>query len=339
MRKFLFGFLSFLIIGVPTAVQIFGQTENGELLLNEIVMAAPGNDSVTGCEYVEFRAIPGIPLGNFTYVDVDGDIEQNAGTVNYIRSLQGVMPGKNGLIVLASGNHCRNFDSQSNVIYDSTFQIFSSRNNGTNSFLIFAGQLPYTSGQDIDRNDDGFEDSGAEVIDGVAVTDNNNVAQDIQYGQAKLERRPGTPVGEAINAVTRFRNEPTRNAVSSFYFGDLDSIPSTTDYSFRISSRSSNFPFDGHLTPGGLNTGYIYVAVSGRLTDSIGRGIGNSIITATSPNGEVYYSISRLGGYFRVSVKNRDSYRLAVQSKVSRFAERDMLVMHDITDLVFVPIE
>jgi len=230
--------------------------EAGQVILSELVTAAPGQDAFTGCEFVEFRGVPNAVTGNYTYLDIEGDIEQNPGVVNNIISLQGMIAGNNGLIVLTNGSTCRSFDPQSTVITDPSFLSgFSTTNNGSNTFIIVSGQTSLTRGQDADANNDGvLDDSSLVTFDGYGTLNDTN-ALDVLYGLLVLPRPSGLPSGQAINAATRFCSNFNRNSAVSWYFGDLDGVPSTPQYSPRPTSRSANFPSGGLLTPGGLNVG------------------------------------------------------------------------------------
>lgn len=225
-----------------------------EIVLNEIIIAPPGNDWATGCEYVEFRGTPGVPIGDFTYLDLEGDREQNPGVVNYVFNLRGVMPGSNGIVLIASNSNCRTFDSQSRVIFDFRYQSFySSRNNGTNSFVILKNAANYQQGQDLDGDNNGLLDSHPTgSFDGIAVYDGSS-SGDIIYNRAILPRRPNTPTGEAVNAATRFRENTERNLSEAFYYGDLCTNPRRNTYRPTILGSSINFPSGGRLTPGGAN--------------------------------------------------------------------------------------
>lgn len=235
------------------------QLNPGEVVLNEIVMAAPGTDSQTGCEYVELRGIPNVGVGNYTYLDIEGDAEQNIGTINYKRSLEGVAVGENGLIVITGAGNCRSFDTQSTVIVDPGFQSnFSTRNNGTNTFAVFSGQTDFQPGQDADLDNDGIIDQlNLTLFDGIAVKDGNADANADVYHQttALLPRRPSTPSGEAVNAATRVCGENIRNQTDAWYYGDLDAAANTVQYNPSVNTRSAAFPANGKLTPGAKDSG------------------------------------------------------------------------------------
>ena len=266
MRKVLFTIML-------TCIAVFGATTQvSAQLINEIVIAAPGTDASSGCEYVEFRGVPNAVIGDFTFVDVEGDIEQNVGLLNYVRSLQGVQFGSNGLVVITDGSSCRAFASGTTVVTDSKFRVgqapppanpnatFSkaTRNNGTNSFHVVAGQTALVQGQDADSDNDGVLDFGV-PFDGFAVRDTNNAA-DVAYGVV-LPRPSGIPSGEAINAATRFPGDTTRNSASAWYFGDLEAVSSTLFYNRKPSTRSANFPAGGQLTPGDQNVPFFSLTI------------------------------------------------------------------------------
>jgi len=248
-----------LTVFLTSAINTEAQLNSGELVLNEIVMMAPGIDVQTGCEYVELRGIPNVVTENYTYLDIEGDIEQNVGTINYLRSLHGVKTGTNGLIIITGTGICHTLDPQSTIVVDADFQsIFSTRNNGSNTFAVFSGKANYQRGQDADVNNDGLLDqSNLNVFDGISVRDDNAVTNgDIVFQPAVLlPRRPGTPVGQSINAATRICGENSRNALASWYYGDLDVVPSNVQYNPSTATRSAIFPRSGRLTPGAKDAG------------------------------------------------------------------------------------
>lgn len=259
MKKLLYSTIWLIVIFLGFNKWVAAQLNAGEIVLNEIVMAAPGIDAQTGCEYVELRGVPNVAAGNYTYIDIEGDVEQNVGTINYLRSLQGITAGANGLIVITGGSNCQQFDAQSTVIADANFQsTFSTKNNGTNTFAVFSGQTNYQRGQDADVNNDGALDQpNLSVFDGIAVRDSNAGANaDVHFQPSVLlPRRPGTPAGQAVNAATRFCNENVRNALDSWYYGDLDAVPNSVQYNPSLNTRSVIFPRSGRLTPGAKDAG------------------------------------------------------------------------------------
>lgn len=263
-----------LLTTLFTLIIIFGaNAEAAAQLINEIVVAAPGSDASSGCEYVEFRGTPNAVIGDFTFVDVEGDVEQNPGVLNYVRSLQGVTFGANGLAVITDGSGCRTFAAGTTVITDVKFragqnpppanpnQTFSkaTRNNGTNSFAVVAGQTTLVQGQDADIANDGTLDFGGATLDGIAVRDINNAA-DVTYAVI-LPRPSGMPSGEAINAATRFPGSIAPNSAADFYFGDLESVSGTLFYNRKPATRSANFPAGGQLTPGDVNVPFFGLTI------------------------------------------------------------------------------
>lgn len=311
MKKlsFTIAFVGFIAFGALTNVS--AQLNSGEVVLNEIVIAPPGIDSVSGCEYVELRGLPNMIIGDFTFADVEGDIEQNPGTVNYLRSLQNLSTGADGLLVIASSSVCRQFDSRSAVLLDPTFQSsFSISNNGTNSFLIYRGQLRYQRGQDLDADNNGTEDGEAVLFDGISVVDGNDARNDVQYSLALLNRRHFTPINEAVNAATRFCGNLNRNSADAFYYGDLESTANTTNYSSRTGSRSLNFPPNGQLTPGATNAPDPpppTLVISGQLVNRNGRGVGKANLTMICSNGAVKVGINNPFGFFKFTNISNDS--------------------------------
>lgn len=80
------------------------------------------------------------------------------------------------------------------------------------------------------------------------------------------------------------------------------------------------------------------VSVSGRVTTSGGRGIGNARVTITDPSGVVQTTITSAFGYFRFdNVISGQSYTVNVRSKRYSFEPRTIQVSAELINVNFVP--
>ena len=80
------------------------------------------------------------------------------------------------------------------------------------------------------------------------------------------------------------------------------------------------------------------VSVSGRVTTTGGRGIGNARVTITDPSGISRLTITSAFGYFRFdNVTVGQSYSVSVRSKRYLFEPRSIQVSEELTNVNFIP--
>ncbi len=170
----------------------FACNSAGDLCLNEIQTYGTGSPSARrATQYLELRGPAGASIAIGTYlVAVDGDRNQNPGTIDVVIDLSGKSLGSNGfLVLLAQGNgYTVDAGASSLVSTASGFSGISgwSGNNGavaferpsTSFFLVNAASVP-TPGADIDTvgSNDGVPDGSVfaawSVLDSVAIADNS----------------------------------------------------------------------------------------------------------------------------------------------------------------------
>lgn len=184
-----------------------------DLCLNEIQAFGSGSPaSRRAQQYIELRGPAGTSIAGGTWlVSVDGDRNQNPGSIDVVLDLGGKAIGGNGFLVLLPAGNGFAVDPGANAI-TSDASGFSGIAGWTGSvaferpstsfFLVSAASAP-TPGADIDGNDDGVPDgaewSGWTLIDSVALADNAN---DKTY--AALNFRPGTStVGTTLPMAVR----------------------------------------------------------------------------------------------------------------------------------------
>lgn len=121
---------------------------------SEIVRDASRIDA-SGWQYVEIKSGANQNLSNLTVIEISGGAE-NAGTITSALSLDNVVSGENGLLLLQNMEHqmSQNASTSSNVQSGNAFTL----NTGTSTYLVvqnFTGQV----GDSIDANMDGSVDA------------------------------------------------------------------------------------------------------------------------------------------------------------------------------------
>ncbi|MGB7210191.1 MAG: CHRD domain-containing protein [Pyrinomonadaceae bacterium] len=222
---------------------------SGQTLLNEVSVNPGGTDD--GCEYVELKGTPGAVVENVHFVSLEGDSTKGVATAVITFVSPGPVLGSNGLLIVASAVGCgsRTYPAATTVL-TTPFLNTGVLQNGSNSFLFISSVTPITANTDYDTDDNGTLESlpaGATIVDGVSWTDGG--AGDVVYGTV-LAATSGT-----IGAATRFPVNTTPNSAFAWYAGALVGAPEATTYS--STARTANFPTDGVLTPGAVNSGTI----------------------------------------------------------------------------------
>jgi len=192
----------------------------GELFINEILFNPPlGGDSTN--EYVELRGTPNLTIPDGTYLlSVEGDEQNNPGTVQNLFDLSGRRVGQNGFLLLLQKFHrykplpystvVTNSDndggwgngSSSSVHHRGEGAQIEIENASCTFFLIQTTNAP-AIGDDIDLNDDGTPDGTSAnwtVLDAVGVLDSDG-ADDIAYGLINF-RDNKTPGNTALASGT-----------------------------------------------------------------------------------------------------------------------------------------
>jgi len=179
---------------------------------------------------------------------IDGNASADPGTVGYVRDLNGVTLGSNGLLVIVATNHGYAIAPGTTVITDSQLNVPGGRlDNGTVSFLLIQSAANFYVGQDLDNGDNGVLEGlpvDATILDAVGWSDGGN--NDIVYGGVELNQA-GTP-----DAATRFPANNTPNAKAAWFCGDLAGANGDS-LTYDLAQVSNNFPSGTSLTPGSVN--------------------------------------------------------------------------------------
>lgn len=193
-----------------------GPNSRAELLINEILFHPPVGDTTN--EYVELRGTPNLVLDNGTYLlSVEGDAEDNPGTIQNIFDLSGRQIGQNGFLVILQKFHRYKPNIYSTVVTNSdgdggwgNGSSSSVRHRGENNqvelenasctFFLIQSPVPPAIGDDIDGNDDGTPGgtyANWTVFDAVGILDAND-DDDIAYG--RINFRWNQPPGDEASA-------------------------------------------------------------------------------------------------------------------------------------------
>ena len=186
----------------------------------------------------------------------DGISTNNLGTADLVVNLSPYALGSNGLLVVKSAaGSGHSLAAGTTLVANSFFTQSGGFNNGTLSFYLFFSSSAFSGGADYDANDDGVLDnlpSGSQVLDDVALLDNNSSASgDKAYGAAVLSEynSTGTP-----DAATRLAGNSTPSSSSAWYGGELvDTGNVAAQINYDATRESANEPAGAYLTPGAVN--------------------------------------------------------------------------------------
>ena len=177
------------------------------LFINELLFNPPSGDLTN--EFIEIRGVPNYVLPSGTYlVAVEGDAEENPGTIQNRFDLSGRRIGQNGFLALLQKFHryktipystvLTNSDSGSGWGSGSSSSVGHEGEDGLTEFenpsatyLLIQSDVEPVIGADIDADDDGMPDGtnfvNWTVIDSVGVLDNDGT-NDIAYGKINFRR-------------------------------------------------------------------------------------------------------------------------------------------------------
>ena len=231
-------------VGAPAPVVNVNIVENDTLLLSELKVNPPGPEDAP-YEFIELRGAPNALLTNVYVLAVEGNKEQNPGTVNIAIDLTGERLGSSGLLLLAADGHPYNVPTGTRVFLASELSApGGALGNGSISFLLVSSPSRITPGSDWDAGDNGVLEglpAGATILDSVAWLDGGS--SDRVYSPAVLSQSSGTP-----DAATRFPANTNANSAAAWTFGDLEGGGDSLIY-----ESGPNVPYGTQLTPGGVN--------------------------------------------------------------------------------------
>ncbi|WP_378172251.1 T9SS type A sorting domain-containing protein [Aquimarina sp. SS2-1] len=163
------------------ALGSFGVINAQSIFFSEILTTPPGTD--TDREYIELRCddcTPGQVLDNIYVISVEGDKENTTGTgrIDYIESLDGLVMGANGFIVIATAASQASFtiDAGATIVTSTTPDI---ENLSQNWFIVQTTgdtDIPDTS-DDLDSMNNGIIDDTTflswTILDSISLIDDD----------------------------------------------------------------------------------------------------------------------------------------------------------------------
>ncbi|MFD2561331.1 T9SS type A sorting domain-containing protein [Aquimarina rubra] len=164
----------------------FGVINAQSIFFSEILATPPGTD--TDREYIELRCddcTPGQVLDNIYVISVEGDKENTTGTgrIDYIESLDGLVMGANGFIVIATAASQGSFtiDAGAAIVTSTTPDI---ENLSQNWFIVQTTgdtDIPDTS-DDLDSMNNGTIDDATflswTILDSISLIDDDGAGAD-----------------------------------------------------------------------------------------------------------------------------------------------------------------
>lgn len=261
-------------LGTPSSATVTITNDDTQLptglLINEVFIDPPSTNAPF--QFVELKGTPSTVLSDVYLLVLNGDLGPNAnpGTVSGVIDLSGAKIGSNGLLMVKAEFSGFNAASGATGVLEVPFFDGGDTNFVTSSMSVVlayrdpTGTAIPTVGTDLDSDDAtaannaGTLDalpSNLTVLDGVGTSDGGTT--DVIYGAAL----PLLASGGAADAIVRFNTNTTPLSASAFYYGilaDNDGLGTgsrTLTFSANAAQRSSNFPSDGIVTPGGVNAG------------------------------------------------------------------------------------
>lgn len=238
------------------------------LVLNEIKANIPKDMHVK--QYIELRGTPGSTLKNIYVVVLDGDEKgdeekpfEDWGYVDYVKSLDGVKVGANGLILIKNPNEYNTIaDAKTTLVNDPKIRTYDKDvdgaafedgvlEHGAITFMLIQSSTPITAYSDLDKDNDGKLElpSGAVVLDSLGWEAGGQT-----YSSVKLTQSASDP-----DAASRFYDTMTASTLEAWANGDVYEDPSKDDDAladevlFDRLQASSNLPPKAVLTPGKHN--------------------------------------------------------------------------------------
>ena len=171
-----------------------------DLFINEILFNPPFGDSTNEC--IELRGTPNSVLPSGTLLlNVEGDEEDNPGTIRDLIDLSGLRIGQNGYLVLLQKGNRYTPNPLCTVVTNQT-----ELENPSCTFLLVQTPNPPSIGDDLDSDDDGELDATAidrwVICDAVGVLDNDG-GGDMAYGRINFRRdkSPGNSASVPANTT------------------------------------------------------------------------------------------------------------------------------------------
>ena len=208
----------FFRLWLLTACLAHAVAARAQVWISEILFNPPGNDAPN--EYVELRGTPNLTLAAGTYfLAVNGESNNNPGTIINVIDLSGRRIGGNGFLLLLPNSNTYSASLGATVLSNTNGPGFGTASGSTINhrgkngqtdlegasvtFLLLQSVNAPALGADIDGDDDGLPDGATfaswNILDSVAALDNHG-GGDIGYGRINFRR--ASPPGNGATVAS-----------------------------------------------------------------------------------------------------------------------------------------
>ncbi|MFP6904926.1 MAG: hypothetical protein VCG02_06895, partial [Verrucomicrobiota bacterium] len=167
--------------------------ENDKLLISELNVNPPGTDASR--EYLEIVGLPGALLDGVYLLVVEGDMNDDPGTVDLLLDLSGVQVGSNGFLLVLAPDHPYTVPPLAGIHLDPALStgggVFP---NGSVTFMLITTTDPPALDDDLDKGDNGVLEGLAEdvqLLDAVGWTDGD--PDDLVFAETVINLAESTP--------------------------------------------------------------------------------------------------------------------------------------------------
>jgi hypothetical protein len=243
-------------------VNIGASDQTAPVVINEVLIDPPGNDA-PGVEWIELRGTPGLNVGGYYVLGVEGDAGTTIGQANLVLQLPvGTLIGSNGLLLIRGATTPASVEPGTTVVTFAAFDTGTSGiiQNGTQSIiLVNPGSNTFASAQVIGNTTGTLTlPSGATLLDSVGWRD-TAATTDYVYGGVDLTQLTATgTLAYSNQAVSRFVDEGTPSSGGAWFGGTLQTAAPTLYQPTFVSGNPASFNLptgtgSPNITPGGTN--------------------------------------------------------------------------------------
>jgi hypothetical protein len=180
--------------------------DNDGLLISELVVNPPGEDVAK--EYIELQGEPGAVLDRVYLVGIEGDDNDDPGTVDVLLDLSGAQVGANGFLLILASDHPYTVPAEAGILLSSFLSTDDGAlPNGSITFILMTTRDPPALDEDLDDGDNGNLEGlpdDAFLLDSVGWTDGGS--DDLVFAEAVLDLTTATPdAAMRIGSNTWFR--------------------------------------------------------------------------------------------------------------------------------------
>jgi hypothetical protein len=308
--------------------------------INEIFFNPPGSTDAPN-EYIEIRGTPNSVLPQGTYlISIEGNTNNNAGSIQNVFDLSGRAIGGNGFLVLLQNSNSYAAHPHASVVVNtngagwghgsSSTVAHRGRNssrtdleNPSITYMLIQSSLAPANEADIDADNDGVPESPTfatwTVLDAVGLLDNTGLG-DVAYGLINFRRNPAatvmpgsTVVGISFTPDYVARSSNTTGWAASAWIAGEGITGIAPAYALGPSGSTAPSTFAGrqlnHIGSPNFGARQIpgIVVTHSDSTTVVGEGIGTDSYTIAlnaTPNGTVNLLVGAGDGQIEVSTDN-----------------------------------